>query len=120
MLADIPITKIDTVPAMRKFYEKWVNKKPLPKAATLKSRYLPQTYNKSISEVRKKLGNDRLWITMDETTDSSKRNIGILVIGSLDNKNIGPYTLHFDMLGTTRSIGIAQFFRDSLAILFEG
>lgn len=92
----------------------------MSRVISLKNRYLPQTYNKSINEVRKKLGNDHLWVSSDETTDTSKRSIAIFVVGSLDNENNGPYELHFDVLPSTNSEGIQKFFRDSLALLFEG
>lgn len=111
------MSKIDTCPCIKKLLKKWAHR-GIPTSETLKRRYLPETYHRSIDSIRKKLGNDYFWVSLDETTDTSKRSIGIFVIGSLQNPKIGSYVLNYAELKTTSSLNIQKFFNDSLEILF--
>lgn len=116
--ADIPISKIDNA-ANKEFLEKNFKRK-IPASITMRNRYTKRLYDESLAIVRQRVGGDHVWISTDETTDSSQRSLGALVIGSLDHPEKGPYLVNIDEMHGTKNKHITKFVEESMEIMYPG
>ena len=69
--SNIPLHKVDT-PSFRNFLEKYTTH-PIPTESTLRKNYLTSCYNDTINKIRNYVGNNKIWVSIDETTDVSGR-----------------------------------------------
>lgn len=115
--ADIPFYKLENK-EFRNFLEKYTNKK-IPNESTLRKNYLQPCYNDVINATRKEMGNCAIWVSIDETIDVTKRPIGNVVIGTLENDKSGKkFLLHCEQLTEVNNMTIAQLFTTSLQLLW--
>jgi len=116
--ADIPINKIDN-PTFRQFMEKYT-KKIVPCQSSLR-RSIPNVYDEVIANIRNEIGDRPIWLSIDETTDSTARYVANVVVGAL-NKD-GPSKPHLLMsreLEVTNNSTITQLVLDALIFLWPG
>lgn len=78
--ANIPLKKINNK-AFREFLSKYI-KHDIPDESTLRKNYVPEIYNKTIQKIRDYVNNNRIWISIDETTDVEGRYIANVIIGT--------------------------------------
>jgi hypothetical protein len=114
--ADVSFQKLSN-PLLKAFLEKYTNK-IIPSVKSLRQTYLPLCYGKIISHIKKELFDKKIWISIDETTDSTGRSIGNVIIGSLDGKNTKSYLINCEVLVKCNATYIARLFNDSLKILW--
>lgn len=69
--ADIPLSKINHS-AFRNFLEE-ISKMPIPDESTLRKNYLPRLYEETIKSIRKHVANNYIWVSIDESTDTTGR-----------------------------------------------
>ncbi|KAJ3645967.1 hypothetical protein Zmor_023583 [Zophobas morio] len=70
--------------------------------STLRKNYLPKDYDMVIKQIRNSIGNNDIWISVDETTDRLGRYIVHLVIGKLSSEEAGhPFLLALKQLDKT-------------------
>ncbi|KAJ3654972.1 hypothetical protein Zmor_014122 [Zophobas morio] len=71
-----------------------------------------------IKQIRNSIGNNNIWISVDETTDRLGRYIAHLVIGKLSSEEAGrPFLLALKQLDKTNSNTISRFINESLGVL---
>jgi hypothetical protein len=75
--SNIPLHKVDT-PSFRNFLEKYTTH-PIPTESTLRKNYLTSCYNDTINKIRNCVGNNKIWVSIDETTDVSGRFVANVV-----------------------------------------
>jgi len=81
--ADIPFNKLNNQ-CFRKL-EKYT-KQTIPNEPTLRKNYLSDTYDQTITNIRNSISNQKVWISIDETTDV-KANVMMGTLCSDNNEN---------------------------------
>jgi len=69
--AGIPLWKLQNA-SLRSFFEKYV-KQDLPDESTLRKNYLDRAYQSTMDEIRRNLADKKIWMSIDETTDTTGR-----------------------------------------------
>ncbi|PNF18950.1 hypothetical protein B7P43_G14910 [Cryptotermes secundus] len=65
--SNIPLHKVDT-PSFRNFLKKYTTH-PIPTKSTLRKNYLTSCYDVTINKIRNCVGNNKIWVSIDKTTD---------------------------------------------------
>jgi len=89
--ADIPFNKLNNK-CFREFLEKYT-KQTIPNESTLRKNYLSDIYDRTITNIRNYISNQKIWISIDETTDVEGRYIANVIIGTLCSKALHPNDL---------------------------
>ncbi|XP_018496507.1 uncharacterized protein LOC108864783 [Galendromus occidentalis] len=104
--------------SFRKFLQKWT-KQPVPHHSTLRKYYLKPTYDEVIRRIQDSIGDSKIWVSVDETTDAKGQFVVHTVVGSLDGSKASiPYVLNSEVVESTNHATIAQAFCDALNILW--
>lgn len=115
--ANIPLHKISD-PGVRSFLEKY-HKNSLPSESTLRTKYVPTIYESYLKELQAKAQSKKIWVSMDETTDSEQRMVANFVFGLLEENGEGKsYLLNMAHIERSNASTMAAFFTDSLHILW--
>ena len=64
---DIPLHKVEAA-SFRKFLEKYTTH-PIPTEYTLRKNYLASCYEDTINKIRNSVGKNKIWVSLDETSD---------------------------------------------------
>lgn len=80
--ADIPLHK-SKHPELEEFFNKHTTGR-VPYEKTARQKYVPIIYNQTVESIRETIGNNYIWITVDETTDTDARCI-VNIISFLRN-----------------------------------
>jgi Protein of unknown function (DUF 659) len=117
--ANIPLNKLSQ-PTFRKFLEKYTNKS-IPDQSTLRKTYVHECYEDTLCEIRTYASNKKIWISIDETTDTMGRYIANTVIGTLELCHPGKdFLLDSTVLEKANSGTIVRCFEQSLSLLWPG
>lgn len=81
MTANIPIHKTSNT-KFRKFLEKYTLH-AVPSESTLRKTYINYCYDECMSEIRRYITGNKIWVSIDETTDVEGRYITNVVVGTL-------------------------------------
>lgn len=81
MTANIPINKISNT-EFRKFLEKYTLH-AVPSESTLRKTYINDCYDECMLEIRQYITGNKIWVSIDETTDVEGRYIANVVVGTL-------------------------------------
>ena len=114
---DIAITKLNN-DNFRLFFKKHF-KVILPEESTLRKNYLPKIYEKMLNEIRSNLLNEKIWVSIDETTNASGKAIGNVVVGALKNEPSKCFLLACEILEQTNHSAINQLFNNAMILLYE-
>ncbi|KAJ3651208.1 hypothetical protein Zmor_017260 [Zophobas morio] len=115
--ANIPWNKVSCL-EFKNFMHKYTGRH-LPSESTLRKKYLPKDYDMVIKQIRNSIGDNNIWISVDETTGRLGRYIAHLVIGKLFSEKAGrPFLLALKQLDKTNSNTISRFINESLALLW--
>jgi len=114
--ADISLCKIDNS-ILKGFLTKYTNR-TIPSESALRKSYLRQCYENSMSKIKEKVVGRKLWVSIDETTDSCGRKIANCVVGILSEnmKECNSYLINTSVLCSTNANTIAKFFDESINI----
>ena len=115
--ANIPIWKL-TNSTLRNFLEKYTTE-PIPSESSIRKNYVGNCYEETMKRIRQDLEMELIWVSIDETTDSSGRYVADVVVGALKNSGPSkPYLLTTDVLEHTNHFTIAKLFNDALTLLW--
>lgn len=85
--SNIPWNKLND-PSFREFLEKYCNHQ-IPSESTLRKKTLSKIYTATMDELRSDIGENYIWLAVDETTDSCGRYIANAVVGKMTSENPG-------------------------------
>ncbi|KAL4126569.1 hypothetical protein QTP88_010789 [Uroleucon formosanum] len=106
------------VSSTRSFLSKYCNKN-IPCESTLRKGYFDKCYEEVLSKIREAVGEYKIWVCIDETTDSERRNVANIIVGILQPESCGNlYLLHTDYLDKVNSSTITQLFDKAMHILW--
>uniref|UniRef100_A0A2S2R2X5 DUF659 domain-containing protein n=2 Tax=Sipha flava TaxID=143950 RepID=A0A2S2R2X5_9HEMI len=115
--ANIPMNKLNN-DVFRSFLSKYCNKN-IPCESTLRKGYFDKCYEEVLLKIREAVGEHKIWVCIDETTDSERRNVANIIVGILQPESPGNfYLLHTDYLDKVNSSTITQLFDKVLHILW--
>lgn len=120
--ANIPINKVKH-PSVVRFLEKYTDH-TVPSDTLLRQKYVPTLYDKCIEELRSKVGNKHIWVSIDETTDCEDRLVANFVFGLMedvgeDSPERGKcYLLNMAEVNAANASEMAAFFNNSLLLLW--
>ena len=117
--ADIPLSKISN-PIFRGFLQKYTHMDP-PDESTLRKYYLPKCYEETINKIRKLCENENIWVSFDETSDSSGRKIVNIIIGVLKDDDVLSekfFLLACEEISVVNHTTVARVFNDAMHILW--
>ncbi|KAE9521523.1 hypothetical protein AGLY_018079 [Aphis glycines] len=98
--ANIPLNKLSIV-KFRQFLEKYT-KNHIPDESTLRKLYVDDIYKETIEKIRSQVANNRIWVSIDETTDVKGRFIANVIIGTLEIEHSGSiFLFHSEQLEKT-------------------
>lgn len=91
----------------------------IPSVTTLR-RCVAPLYDDLILKLQAKAKNKKIWVSLDETTDTEKRSIANFVFGILDDEKErnNCYLVNIAELQNCDATAIATFFTDSLHLLY--
>ena len=104
---------------MRDFLQRYTNKS-VPDESTLRKNYVETLYKETLNEIRSAVGDNNIWFSVDETTDSKGQAVANFIVGilSLESENKS-FLLNSEVLERTNSETVATFVVDSLNILWN-
>jgi hypothetical protein len=115
--ANIPLNKLSNL-KFRQFLEKYT-KNHIPDESTLRKLYVDDIYNETIEKIRTHVANNRIWVSIDETTDVEGRFIANVIIGTLEIEHSGSiFLLHSEQLEKTNFSTISKVFDKSMSKLW--
>lgn len=112
--ANIPLNKINDENIAR-FLEKYTGCKS-PDESTLRKNYLPKIYEEKQRKLKERLHNQKVWTSVDETTDTDGRYVANCIIDLFDMERTS-FLANTTFLERTDHSTIAKFFFDTLRIL---
>jgi hypothetical protein len=115
--ADIPLFKLKH-PSFVRFIEKYTKNK-CPDESTLRKNYTGPIYQKTLQAIRDEIGDSKIWVQIDETTDAVGRAVANVIVGSLDpNKTYQSFLLTSEVLPKANSETISELFKSALSLLW--
>jgi len=112
--ANIPLHKISN----ELFLEKYTHKS-IPDESMLRKTYVVQCYEDCINKIRSYCENQKLWVSIDETTDSVGRYVANVIVGTLEVGGPGKiFLLNSEILERANHTSIAKLLDTSLHILW--
>ncbi|CAH0552912.1 unnamed protein product [Brassicogethes aeneus] len=111
--ANIPLNKLQH-PKLKETLEKYT-KLSIPDESTVRKNYLPKVYLETVKKIQREIGDNYIWVAIDETTDSAGRYVANVIVGSLMDKPSPAYT---HCLQKTNSASIAKTFNDAMIFLW--
>lgn len=104
------------------FFEKM--NRAIPSENSLRNKYVPILYDRSIADMRAKAANKSIWVSLDETTDSEQRFVANFIFGLMEavdeeSQERGKcYLLNVAILENANAACVSAFFVDSLSLLY--
>lgn len=93
----------------------------IPNECTLRKNYLNQCYINTMDQIRKYVGNNKIWVLIDESTDVDGRYVSNVIIGTLEvNKPVITSLFNSEILEKTNHSTIVQLFGNSMLLWPEG
>ena len=78
--ADIPFYKLES-PSLREFLVSYLPDQVIPHESTIRKEYLSICYNSTMKRIQESVANQKIWVSIDETTDAVGRLVANVVIG---------------------------------------
>lgn len=117
--ANIPFNKLSNK-IFRSFLEKYTGKS-IPFEATLLKGYIDDIYNQVIDKIKIEIGNNQIWVSIDETCDVQGRCVANVIVGILKPDCVGhSFLLHSEELEKTNHNTICKVFNKAMTILWPG
>ncbi|KAL4148242.1 hypothetical protein QTP88_002523 [Uroleucon formosanum] len=117
LAANIPLAKLNNT-NFRNFLEKNIKFK-IPDESTLRKNYVEKCYLNTIRNIRHYVGDKKIWVSVDETTDVEGHYVVNIVIGTLEAKYSGKiFLLYSDVLEKTNHSTIAKAFDKAMFTLW--
>ncbi|PSN35166.1 hypothetical protein C0J52_23486 [Blattella germanica] len=118
---DIPLYKLKS-PELRTFLTKYTNFET-PAESTLRKLYVPACYEQMLEKIRARAEcqNKKIWVSMDESPDSTGRKVGKVVVGALENNEIVSkryFQLACREISASNHVTMAHLFNESLQLIW--
>ena len=115
--ANIPLGKLINS-KFRSFLETYTNK-VIPNESTLRKNYVKICYEKTLERIRVAVIGQKVWVSIDETTDVDGRHIANVVIGTLKiDSNSRIFLLNSEQLDKLNHSTICKLFDKSMHLLW--
>lgn len=115
--ANIPLNKLGNI-QLKQFLEKYTGKQ-VPAITTLRKGYVDEIYSETMNKIRNCITGKKIWVSIDETTDSLGRYIANVVIGTLETDGPGQtFLLNSEVLTKANHSTIAKLFDNSMHLLW--
>jgi hypothetical protein len=82
--SNIPLHKVEAT-SFIKFLEKYTNH-PIPTESTLRKNYLASCYEDTINKIRNNVGKNKIWVSIDETSDVDGRFVANVIVDTLKHE----------------------------------
>jgi hypothetical protein len=89
--SNILLHKVEAA-SFRKFLEKYTTH-PIPTESTLRKNYFASGCEDTISKIRNSVGKNKIWVSIDETSDIDGRFVANVVVGTLKHEQPGKILL---------------------------
>lgn len=114
---NIPLNKVNNA-VFREFLKKYTGKE-IPDQSTFRKIYLSNCYQETINKIRSCVGDKKIWVSIDETTDCEGRYIANVVIGVLQTDEPGKiFLLTLEQLERTNFSTISKLFDKAMNLLW--
>jgi hypothetical protein len=81
---------------------------PIPTESTLRKNYFASCYEDTINKIRNGVGKNKIWVSIDETSDVDGRFVANVVVGTLKYEQPGEiFLLVCEMLERVNNSSIA-------------
>lgn len=115
--ANIPLYKISN-PQLKSFLEKYTSRE-IPSDSTLRKTYVNDIYEETMKNIREQIKGNKIWVSIDETTDSEGRYVANVIIGTLNTDAPGKtYLLTTEVLEKVNNSTIVKLFDHSMFVLW--
>ncbi|KAL4143683.1 hypothetical protein QTP88_005988 [Uroleucon formosanum] len=115
--ANIPMYKLNNK-HFREFLSKYC-KKTIPDESTLRKEYFNSCYENTLAKIRDTITDQKIWVSIDETTDSVRRNVANVIVGTLQPQNPSNiFVIHTEYLEKVNHSTIFQLFNKAMHILW--
>uniref|UniRef100_A0A2S2QTK9 DUF659 domain-containing protein n=1 Tax=Sipha flava TaxID=143950 RepID=A0A2S2QTK9_9HEMI len=117
LFANIPSYKLENV-KFREFLQEYTGK-VIPKEATLRNGYVEDCYKNTLEKIRNHVSNNKIWISIDETTDIEGCFVANVIIGVLLTDGPGEiFLLNTEELEKANHQTIFELFDKSMNLLW--
>lgn len=114
-LVDSPLYNLDH-PLVKGFMRKYSSHR-MKSSSTARKKTLSSIYRNVMHEIRKKIGNNKFWFSIDGTTDLNGNHLFTFIIGSLNNLGES-FVFNLWSLPSKSSENIKTFFEQTMQILY--
>ena len=115
--ANIPFHKLNNN-VLRGFLQKYTGKS-IPDESTVRKNYIERCYNKTINVIRAKLDKKKIWVSIDETTDSLGCYVANVIVGEMNEENSGDiFLLNCEILEKANFSTISKLFDRTMNYLW--
>jgi hypothetical protein len=112
--ANIPLNKVSNKQFIS-FMEKYTNRS-VPTESTLRKNY----YEDAVRGVRNNIGDNKIWVSVDESTDIDSRCVANVIVGTLFADRPGNiFLLHSEVLDKVSHTTIAILFDSAMKMLWK-
>lgn len=117
--ANIPLNKLEN-PILKGFLEKYTNKS-IPDRSSIRKNYVSKCYNNTMNKIIQYVGDKKIWVFLDETTDAEGRFVANFIVGTLEVGCPGKtFLLNCEVLEKANHSTVAKMFNNSLSLLWPG
>jgi hypothetical protein len=115
--SNIPLHKVEAA-SFRKFLEKYTTH-PIPTESTLRKNCLASCYEDTINKIRSSVGKNKIWVSIDETSDVDGRFVANVVAGTLKHGEPGEiFLLACEVLERVNNSSITVVFDNAMNMLW--
>lgn len=114
--ADIPINKIN-MESTKSFFRKHLKQEP-PSESTMRKNFSGPIFESSINQIRQIIGNNMIYLIVDETTDFKQRYVFNVLVGTLNGEVSRSMLIAVRYLEETNSETVTQAILDVLTIIW--
>lgn len=115
--ADIPIHKLSH-PATKQFLTKYTQQS-VPDESTIRKNYVDRVYQNQIDKIKSAIGDEEIYLIIDETTDVAQRYVCNVMVGILNGKPSKPMLVMSEELEKTNQFTIAQTVHKTLNLIWS-
>jgi hypothetical protein len=92
---------------------------PIPTESTLRKKYLASCYEDAINKIRNSVRKNKIWVSIDETSDVDGRFVAYVVVGTLKHEQPGEiFLLACEVLERVNNSSIAVVFDNVMSLLW--
>jgi hypothetical protein len=116
--SNIPLDKLDKH-SLREFFKKYM-KRDISTTQNLRQNYVTKIYENVISKIREVLGDNSIYLIVDETTDKRNRYVVNVLVGALNGNQSKPMLISTTFVDQTinNNKTVSQCLKDSLRMIW--